>query len=349
MPPVTIAAYLVEFDAALRARLGRRRRIVVEVEDHLREAATARLERGVSGAEAEAAAIGAFGDPASVAEGFGADPIARITQRLVVVGQGLDEWMGRHPWRGATLAASVPATIYLIAATVGVMFHRMPAVRILVWTLTPFPLTLLIWGRLARSLRARPEPGLWARATAAHKEGNFLFQYQWWLGIAGLSLYHQIVGRDDFWNARYMLSFVGLAVAGGVIIWLLQATVRRWRPAQDGDDWANHHPWAEVLPGYSLAVAFAWLVILASDMRSPLTIRLAVGVVVVLSASLFWLYRGSIASRKARIAFHYALLAEQQTQECLTLTQLGTASRPGGESSGSNLDNEHEHEETSLD
>ncbi len=132
-------------------------------------------------------------------------------------------------------------------------------------------------------------------------------------------------------------------------LWLLQAIVRRWHPAQDSDEWANHHPWAEVLPGYSVAIAFAWLVILASDMRSPLTIRLAVGVVVVSSASLFWLYRGSIASRKARIAFHYALLAEQQTQECLTLTQLGTASRPGGESSGSNLDDEHEHEETSLD
>lgn len=349
MPPVTIAAYLVEFDAALQARLGRRRRIVVEVEDHLREAATARLDRGVSGAEAEAAAIAAFGDPVSVAEGFGADPLARITQRLVVVGQSLDEWMGRHSWKGAALAASVPAVILLIHATVGVMLYPVPAYVIPLSALTPFFLTFLMWGRLARSLRERPEPGLWARATATHKEGELKWHYQWWLGIFGLSLYHGMAGRD-FWSGhRYWLSFYGVAMAGGVVIWLLRAIARSWHPAQDGDDWANHHPWAEVLPAHSVSLSFAWLVTVASDMRSPLTIRLTVGVMVVFSASLFWLYRGSMASRKALIAFHYALVDEQQTQECLRLTQLGTAGGPDDDLSDSALEEEHDNEETSLD
>jgi hypothetical protein len=271
----------------------------------------------VGPAEAETAAIAAFGDPVSVAEGFGADPVARVTTRLVVVGHRLDVWMAQHPWRGAALAASVPAVLYVIGTTVGVLFHRMPAYIIPVSAVEPFPLTFLFWGVLARSLRARPEPGLWARATSAGKGLAFLFQYSWWLGVGGLSLYHEMVGRRDVWDARFVHAFVALASAGGGLIWLLQAMVRRrHQSATNGDDWADHHPWAEVIPRYSMTLTFAWLVILAFDARSPLSIRLPMAVIVALFASLFWLCRGSISSWKARIAFHDALMSsEQHTRE----------------------------------
>lgn len=314
MSPPTIAAYLVEFDAQLHAGLRRRRRIVAEVEDHLREAAAAGLERGLSPADAEAAAIACFGDPASVAEGFGADPVARVTTRLVVFGQRLDHWMAQHPWGGGAVAASVPAVLYLIGAMVGVLFNRMPAYLIPASALEPFPLTFLMWGVLARSLRARPEPGLWARATATGKEALFWCPYIWWLGVGGLSLYHEMVGRRDVWDARFFHAFIGLATAGAGLLWLVQAMVRKRRtPGTEADDWGD--PWAQLLPGYSAALSFAWLVILALDMQSPLVIRLPVGVVVALSASLFWLWRGSVSSWRARMAFHQALVSKQRTHE----------------------------------
>ena len=163
MSPPTIAAYLVKFDAALQARLGRRRRIVAEIEDHLREAAAAGLKRGLG--RAEAAAIACFGDPPSVAEGFGADAVARVTTRLVVFGHRLDLWMAQRPWKGAALAASVPAVVYLIASTVGVLFDRLPAYIIPVSALEPFPLTVLIWGTTS-PLPSRP-PG--ARAVGSRQ------------------------------------------------------------------------------------------------------------------------------------------------------------------------------------
>ncbi len=223
--------------------------------------------------------------------------------------------MAQHPWRGAALSASLPAVLYVIGATVGVLSNRIPAYIIPVSALEPFPVTFLVWGVVARSLRTRPEAGLWARATAAGKESLLLIPYLWWLGVAGLSFYHEMVGRRDIWDARFFHAFVGLAAAGGGLIWLLQAMVRRRnRTTTDGEGWADHHPWAEVIPGHSVALTFAWLVILAVDASSPLSIRLPIAGIVATSATLFWLYRGAISSRKARIAFHDALMSsEQQT------------------------------------
>lgn len=311
MAPATIAEYLVEFDAELQARLGRRRRIVVEVQDHLREAAAAGLKQGLTQAEAEAAATSAFGEPTAVAEGFGADALARTTSRLVIVGQSVDAWMAQHPWRGAALAAAVPSMMYFIAATVGVILNRMPAYTIPVSALSPFPLTFLFWGRYASGLRDRPEQGLWARATAVGKQGVFRFQYLWWLGAPSLSLYHEMGGGYDVWNDhRFFLLFIGLTIAGQVLTWIAGTAIRKWRRAVTGsDDWTSDHPCPDGLPGYSVALPFAWMVILAYDARSPLSVRLATAAVVFSFALVFWLYRGSVASAKRRAAFHYALVS----------------------------------------
>ncbi len=315
MAPVTIAEYLVEFDAALQARLGRRRRIVVEVQDHLREAAGAGLKQGLTRAEAEAAATSAFGEPTAVAEGFGADALARTTSRLVIVGQSVDAWMAQHPWRGAALAATVPSTMFFIAATVGVILNRMPAYTIPRWALMPFPPTFLFWGGLARGLRKRPEQGLWARATAVRIQGPFQFQYVWSLGVGGLSLYQEMGGGYDVWNGDWSL-LVHLTIAGQVLAWIAGTAIRKWRRAATGsDEWTSDHPCPDGLPGYSVALPFAWMVILAYDTRSPLSVRLAAAAVVFSFALVFWLYRGSVASAKRRAAFHYALVFEHQRQE----------------------------------
>lgn len=65
-----IDEYLDALLRALRVEPARARRILAETEDHLREAVTRRIESGMSTAEAERAAIAAFGAPATVAASF---------------------------------------------------------------------------------------------------------------------------------------------------------------------------------------------------------------------------------------------------------------------------------------
>lgn len=78
-----IAAYLDVFAGRLAVAPGRRRRILREVEDHLRDAATVHLHAGVSSAEAEQQAIAAFGPPGPTADLFGADLSGRAYRMLL--------------------------------------------------------------------------------------------------------------------------------------------------------------------------------------------------------------------------------------------------------------------------
>ncbi|HSH59685.1 MAG TPA: hypothetical protein VK988_08625 [Acidimicrobiales bacterium] len=325
---MTVAAYLVELNAALEARIGRRRRILVEVEDHLREAVAAELERGRSQRDAEAAATAAFGDPVTVAKGFGSDPLARVTRRLVLAGQRLDRWMGQHPWRGAALAASVPSAAYLVAAAVGVVLRGMPVAIIPFWALTPFPLTFLVWGAQARSLRKRSEEGLFARATAARKQGGFAWFYTWWLGLCGILHYHELAGRSDVWNNRFSLPILGLFAAGQALAWSVRYVWQRSAGTSEGE-WEERHPWAAALSGYSVSLGFAWLVILASDVGSPLDLRLAVAILVVSFVSVSLLCKGSLSSRKSELVLQYALVTEQRVQESLTRPEVDDPSEEG--------------------
>ena len=77
-----IAAYLDVFAGRLAVAPGRRRRILREVEDHLRDAATVHVDAGVSTAEAEQQAIAAFGPPGPAADLFGADLSGRAYRML---------------------------------------------------------------------------------------------------------------------------------------------------------------------------------------------------------------------------------------------------------------------------
>lgn len=93
--------YLDELAGALRVELRRLRRILLEVEDHLRAAAAAHEAAGLAPAAAEAAAIARFGSPARVAAGFGPALSTRA-------------WL----FRGYLWAALLGATV-LIAAGLG--------------------------------------------------------------------------------------------------------------------------------------------------------------------------------------------------------------------------------------
>ncbi len=77
-----IAAYLDVFAGRLAVAPGRRRRILREVEDHLRDAATVHIDAGVGTAAAEQQAIAAFGPPGPAADLFGADLSGRAYRML---------------------------------------------------------------------------------------------------------------------------------------------------------------------------------------------------------------------------------------------------------------------------
>jgi len=68
--PGPIDSYLDQLLAALRCEPSRIRRILAEAEDHLREAARARIDAGAEPMEAEREAVAAFGPPALVGARF---------------------------------------------------------------------------------------------------------------------------------------------------------------------------------------------------------------------------------------------------------------------------------------
>jgi hypothetical protein len=71
-----IDAYLDELEAALTVSARRRRVILAETRDHLREASTREAATGVASAEAEAAALSAFGPAKAIATAFAPQPTA---------------------------------------------------------------------------------------------------------------------------------------------------------------------------------------------------------------------------------------------------------------------------------
>ncbi len=98
--PQTIRDYLAAFNAALEVGLRSRRRIHVEVYDHLCRTAEEELRRGLTEEEAQRRAIAAFGSPEQVAAGFESGFLGPLDRRLAVTATRVDVWIARHPWGG---------------------------------------------------------------------------------------------------------------------------------------------------------------------------------------------------------------------------------------------------------
>jgi HAAS len=122
--------YLRELDGMLRATPRRRKRILAEVEEHLRD------DGG------DAAAIERFGSPAEVAARFndlGPEPMPRLAASLVLGGalfvfavvQGLEDALPPAPWPSA---AEAPASLRVTfgAATVAILVGVAAALAALV-------------------------------------------------------------------------------------------------------------------------------------------------------------------------------------------------------------------------
>lgn len=98
--PGTIAAYLVALDHELVVGLGRRRRILAEVEDHLRTATTAARADGATPRMAEERAITAIGPPHEVASAFRTDLIGIVERAITPMADAADELEARRPRLG---------------------------------------------------------------------------------------------------------------------------------------------------------------------------------------------------------------------------------------------------------
>lgn len=117
--PVTIAAYLVRLNRALVVGLGRRQRILAEMEDHLRTAAAAAVANGATPRQAEASGIAALGAPQEVAATFGRDLLGLVEHVITPIAEAADRLEARRPWLGK-LARDWPpsAAVVVVLATV---------------------------------------------------------------------------------------------------------------------------------------------------------------------------------------------------------------------------------------
>jgi len=109
--PQTLTEYLTSFNACLELGLRSRRRIVLEVCDHLSQLVEIDLRDGVHRAEAERRAIAAFGSPEEVARSFQAGLAGAIDKRLAVSTRRLHGWMASHRWGAAGVKTVALAAI----------------------------------------------------------------------------------------------------------------------------------------------------------------------------------------------------------------------------------------------
>jgi HAAS domain-containing protein len=167
----TSESYLAEVAARLPGPRHARAGIVAELRAGLLDAIDANRAAGMCPADADAAAIGEFGDPGEIARVFGPELAARQARRVAlgVLGAGplvgllwalaaLASHIGVHrapPWQWAGAPPGAAVALPLIAA----------AVAVAAWTAI---FALAATGRLTRWLPARPGRGPAAAAVAGY-------------------------------------------------------------------------------------------------------------------------------------------------------------------------------------
>ena len=158
-----IDAYLAELSSRLVGDAAARTAIVAELEDGLWAATAASRARGLPPEEAAWAAAAEFGDPRTVAAGFGPELAAATGRR---VGLGLlatgplvgTSWLLLVAATWTRAGREPPAALGLVAALVGlVLTVAVPAAV----------LSVAVSGRLSRRLPAGPRVVATAAATAA--------------------------------------------------------------------------------------------------------------------------------------------------------------------------------------
>ena len=163
-PPGPLAAYLAEFDRHLVAGLQRRKAVLAEVEDHLRQSADGLESAGLARAAAEQEAAHRFGAPDEAAARLGADVPARIERRVAFCWRRYDRWHARHPWLGT----SVPFLPF-----VGILITTVGAPGAKGWTVSlaaGIVAAYVVFGLQARRVTDLPGPGFSTRLQTWRRE-----------------------------------------------------------------------------------------------------------------------------------------------------------------------------------
>jgi hypothetical protein len=164
-----VEGYLAAISARLPGPAWARSGITAELRSGLLDATDAHRAAGLPPAEATAAAIGEFGDPALVADGFTAEIAARLARRVAVIllvtgplvgvlwlSTAFTSHLGIYhvpPWEWQNLSGAVRAAIRLLVVPVGVT----------VWAAL---FGIASTGRLTRWLPAAPRRAATAGAVA---------------------------------------------------------------------------------------------------------------------------------------------------------------------------------------
>jgi len=140
-PPQTIREYLAALNASLEVGLRNRQRILVEVENHLSDAAQEQLRGGASLPEASRRAIAAFGSPVAVAARFDAGVIGALDRRLALGVRRLHRWMALGPRRAAVVWLALGVVCGGAVAVVGTAFGAQQPL----WAAAMFVSTGAVW------------------------------------------------------------------------------------------------------------------------------------------------------------------------------------------------------------
>jgi len=218
-----IAAYLVQLNRGLTVGLARRKRILAEVEQHLRDAADAASATGVDRAEAEQRAVAAFGSPEVVAERFAPDAAGRAEAALSRMLSALDLITLRHPWRGAALRAALGLFPFAVLFVVsGVSSNEWPG-GLMATAAVAAGAWFVANGYRYRAVRNRTEAGLRARLCALSRERPLLHKAAVtsvaWVLIGSHLVRSSRLGRD-------------LLLLGVILLLVNSSRIRTWAVAR---------------------------------------------------------------------------------------------------------------------
>ncbi len=249
--PQTVREYLADFNAYLEVGLRSRRRIFLEVYDHLWQRIERELREGAGRAVAERRAIAAFGSPEEVARSFHAGLVGALDRRLALSTRRLQVWMAAHRWRAAVtkiallaLASGAAAAVAALAgarAPVFVLGLFVAGVMWMVWLGPHAPLRGRGFPARAKWPKNAPhDPDFYAAVFTAAFAGPIVII--WITMVDGSS--------DHFPYGQFVLSMLLVLgtywVVDGATDRAVDRVARRRAPATEDagrGSWEAEHPW----------------------------------------------------------------------------------------------------------
>ncbi len=241
--PQTIRDYVLALGASLEFGLRSRRRILLEVYDHLCQAADEELRRGETEEEAQRRAIAAFGSPEEVAARFEAGLLGALDRRLALSARWLHRWTAKRPSRVAVVWMALGVFVAAAVAAVGASFGASDldnAAGSFVGTGAAFALMCTI----VPSRRRRIQAGVrdWEHELTIFflipASGGFVMM------LGGSDLGGLFVGLAA--GALVLVTFFLETVIEGVVTRVARGYAE---PAEDDDRqaWSADHPWRAAL------------------------------------------------------------------------------------------------------